>query len=78
MRRKPGVSAIKGRERESKQFHAVGRHMEETRLTAVKEVLSAFQTSLSEFALKYRDRINADPEFRDQFHKMCLSAGNVQ
>lgn len=34
-----------------------------------------FKKSLESFALKYRDKINSDPEFRMQFHKMCVSVG---
>lgn len=75
MRRRVGVSAVKKRETENERYNKVGKTMEDTKLSFVKETLSAFKASLAEFAKKHKDRINSDPEFRQQFHKMCVSAG---
>jgi ESCRT-II complex subunit VPS22 len=75
MRRKVGVSIVKKRKDEAKQFSKVGKSLEDTKLTFVQEVLSKFKENLTEFATKHKDRINSDPEFRQQFHTMCLSAG---
>ncbi|KAJ1436123.1 EAP30 subunit of ELL complex-like protein [Ochromonadaceae sp. CCMP2298] len=75
MRRKIGVSVVKKRQEESQQYTKVGKTLEENKLSFVKEVLSSFKTSLADFASKHKDRINSDPEFRQQFHAMCVGAG---
>jgi ESCRT-II complex subunit VPS22 len=75
MRRKVGVSVVKGKKEELAQFSKVGKAMEDTKLSFVQETLSSFRSTLAEFATKHRDRINSDPEFRQQFHRMCLSTG---
>lgn len=75
MRRKVGVSVVKRKQYENAQFSKVGKSLEDNKISAVKEVLASFKTALSEFASKHKGRINSDPEFRQQFHKMCVSAG---
>ena len=75
MRRGVGVGAITKRATEKQHYEAMGRKMDETRIDAVKETLNKFQTALSEFAEKHRDKINSDPEFRQQFHSMCVNVG---
>lgn len=75
MRRKIGVGAVKDRQNEQEKYSKIGKSMEETKITFVKDLLGKFQSSLTEFASKHRDRINSDPEFRQQFHKMCVSVG---
>jgi ESCRT-II complex subunit VPS22 len=75
MKRGVGVSAVQKKKTEAKQFQAVGRAMEETRLSNVKETLEQFKVALSKFAEKHRNKINSDPEFRLQFHTMCVNVG---
>lgn len=75
MRRKVGVGAVKDRKNDMDKFTKLGKTMDDTKLSFVQDLMAKFQTSLTEFALKHRDRINSDPEFRQQFHKMCLSVG---
>jgi ESCRT-II complex subunit VPS22 len=75
MRRKVGVSVVKGKQDEKDKFSKMGKSLEDLKMTFVRDTLTTFQTSLSEFASKHKDRINSDPEFRQQFHKMCLSVG---
>lgn len=75
MKRKVGVSAVTLRKDEKEKFNKVGKQLEENKLTAVREMTVKFKTSLTEFASKHKDRINSDPEFRQQFHKMCISVG---
>lgn len=66
---------MKKKKDEAVKFQAVGRAMEETKMASVVEVLDTFRSSLSEFAQKHKNRINSDPEFRQQFHSMCISVG---
>lgn len=75
MRRKVGVSVVKNRQTEKEQYNRVGKTLEDTKLSSVQETLASFQTALAEFASKHKNRINSDPEFRQQFHTMCVSAG---
>ena len=49
--------------------------MEEEKVAHVATMLDNFKTTLQEFAVKHRDRINEDAEFRHQFHTMCASIG---
>lgn len=75
MRRKIGVSVVVKKKDEASQFSKVGKTLEDTKLSAVKEALASFRENLSEFAAKHKDKINNDPEFRQQFHTMCVGLG---
>jgi ESCRT-II complex subunit VPS22 len=75
MRRGIGVGAVKNKKIERENYEAKGKEINETRLANVKVTLKKFETALSEFAEKHRDKINSDPEFRQQFHSMCVSVG---
>ena len=48
-----------------------GGKLRQEKLASVREILSQFKVSLEEFASKHKARINADAEFRDQFHRLC-------
>jgi hypothetical protein len=73
MRRKIGVSVVKKRQVESEQYNKVGKTLEENKLSFVKDVLSSFKTSLADFSSKHKDRINSDPEFRQQLQHTAYS-----
>lgn len=75
MHRKVGVAAIKRKKDEANQFSAVGKNLEENKISFVRDVFEKFKISLTEFAEKHRDRINSDPEFRMNFNSMCNSVG---
>lgn len=51
-----------------------GGRMQQEKLANVRETLDRFKVALEEFATKHKARINSDPEFRDQFHRMCKAA----
>ena len=74
-RRGVGVGAIKKRQDEEKAYTGIGKRMEEEKLAHVAQLLENFKTTLQEFAVKHRSRINEDPEFRQQFHGMCATIG---
>lgn len=69
------MSAVTAKKNDQVHFNKMGKAMEETKLSLVKELMSTFQSTLAEFAAKHKDRINSDPEFRQQFQKMCISVG---
>lgn len=75
MRRGIGVSAFKNRQNDREKYAVLGKELEVSKLSSVRELLSEFQEALIQFATKHRTRINSDPEFRLQFHSMCRSAG---
>lgn len=37
----------------------------------IKDTYNTFQSSLNEFAKRYKDEIKSDPKFRDKFSDMC-------
>jgi ESCRT-II complex subunit VPS22 len=41
----------------------------------MRAAMSEFKRNLEEFALKHREEIRHDPDFRAQFHGMCAHAG---
>lgn len=71
MRRNVGVSGIIKKQQQNNQFASVGKHLEETKLSHVTELIEKFSASLSTFAEKHKQQINSDPQFRMEFHKMC-------
>ena len=75
MRRRVGIGGVTKKSSMQRAFADKGKTMEAEKMSAVKETLDAFKESLSEFAKKHRERINSDPEFRQQFHSMCVSVG---
>ena len=75
MRRGIGVSAFKNRDKDKEKYAALGKELEVSKLSSVRELLTEFQDVLMQFAAKHRTRINSDPEFRLQFHSMCRNAG---
>ena len=75
MRRGIGVSAFKNRQADKEKYAALGKELEVSKLSSVRELLLEFKDALVQFAAKHRVRINSDPEFRVQFHSMCRSAG---
>jgi ESCRT-II complex subunit VPS22 len=72
-RRTGGVGAIKKKQASLNAYAKKGSEMEEKQLSFVKSTLEEFRQTLVEFAVKYKDRINEDAEFRHQFHQMCSS-----
>jgi ESCRT-II complex subunit VPS22 len=75
MMRKAGVAAIKKKEGSAAAFSAMGKTLEQQKMSSVLTTLNQFKDSLVLFAQKHRDKINSDPEFRMQFHQMCKGLG---
>jgi ESCRT-II complex subunit VPS22 len=75
MKKKVGVSIVKKKQSEKEQYNKIGKTLEDNKLSFVQDILISFKSSLSEFASKHKNRINSDPEFRQQFHMMCISVG---
>lgn len=73
--RNVGISSIKRREDDDKKKENFGKTMEENKISSVVVCMNNFKSSIEVFASKHRSRINEDPEFRLQFHHMCVSVG---
>ena len=49
--------------------------LQNTKMEHIEHQLTAFKTSLEDFARKYKKDINKDPVFRRQFQTMCSTVG---
>lgn len=75
MRRGLGAAGVvKQRERNQKMTD-LGEVINQSRAEEAKKHLDGFKQKLTEFAIKYRARIQADPVFREQFISMCDIVG---
>eukprot|EP00210_Caulerpa_lentillifera_P001549 g1487.t1 len=74
-RRRPGVAGVLQKNRNREQFQIVGEQTKEQRKEEMKRQMAIFKTSLEEFALKHKQDIRKDPNFRAQFQKMCSTIG---
>ena len=75
MRRGLGAAAIVKRRERDARMGELGEQIQEDRAVKARELLSKFKEKLSEFAVKYRSRIQHDPALREQFVDMCESVG---
>ena len=73
--RKVGIAAIKRKGKQQAAYANLGAKLEVEKLSIEKETLLSFKDCLSDFASKHKNEINNDPEFRQQFHVLCLSVG---
>ena len=73
MRRGVGVGAVQRKSQDLTAFSKVGEISKEQKIKHVKQALERFKSSIETFAAKHKNRINEDPTFRHQFHKMCNS-----
>ena len=74
-RRKVGVARIKAEKERRDQLVSLGRTMDAQKSSSVAVTMTAFKECVTDFAQKHRGKINEDPEFRMQFHRMCKSVG---
>jgi len=56
------------------RYKQKGSEIEEKHAESMGRQLEAFKGNLEQFAGRYKGRINSDPEFRAQFHRMCRAA----
>ncbi len=75
MRRGLGAAAIVKQRERSQKMNELGEKLEANRAQKAKEHIETFRKALTEFALKYRSRIQEDPVFREQFVSMCDQVG---
>jgi ESCRT-II complex subunit VPS22 len=75
MRRGVGLGAVKKRQEQVKQFNEVGEKLAESQLAHISSQLEIFRSNLQQFAIKYKNNIKKDPEFRKKFQIMCSKIG---
>ncbi|KAK9842946.1 hypothetical protein WJX74_004716 [Apatococcus lobatus] len=75
MRRRPGISGLQHGTAARVHYKNLGDHVQQVKLEHMRSQLEIFRKSLEEFALKHRDGVRQDPEFRAKFHAMCANVG---
>ena len=71
MRRKVGASAWTDRERARDAYRAKASAVDVENDAHVKRSVERLKKQLREFATRHKKRINADPEIRAEFSRMC-------
>jgi len=74
-RSRPGVSGLKRNVKAKEQAKKVGQEIEASQIEHMTKQLSVFKDNLEKFAIKYKEAINRNPQFRHQFQKMCTEVG---
>lgn len=74
-RRGVGIGAVRKKQEQTKQFTEVGDQLAESQMAHVTVQLEMFKTNLEQFAVKYKNNIKKDPEFRKMFQIMCARIG---
>ncbi|RLN27220.1 hypothetical protein BBJ28_00009509 [Nothophytophthora sp. Chile5] len=74
-RRGVGIGAVRKKQEQAKQFTEVGEQLVEANLSHVSSQLELFRTNLQQFAIKYKNNIKKDPDFRRKFQVMCAKIG---
>ncbi|KAK1934265.1 Vacuolar-sorting protein SNF8 [Phytophthora citrophthora] len=74
-RRGVGIGAVRKKQEQAKQFSEVGEQIVEANLSHVSSQLELFRTNLQAFAIKYKNNIKKDPDFRRKFQVMCAKIG---
>lgn len=75
LRRGVGIGAVRKKQEQTRQFTDVGDQLAESQLSHVSAQLELFRTNLEQFAVKYKQNIKKDPEFRRKFQTMCAKIG---
>ncbi|KAF1332397.1 Vacuolar sorting protein snf8, partial [Globisporangium splendens] len=74
-RRGVGIGAVRKKQEQAKQFNEVGDQLAESQMAHVTTQLESFKVNLEQFAVKYKNNIKKDPEFRKMFQTMCARIG---
>eukprot|EP01026_Neomeris_dumetosa_P036706 TRINITY_DN29660_c0_g1_i2.p1 TRINITY_DN29660_c0_g1~~TRINITY_DN29660_c0_g1_i2.p1 ORF type:complete len:283 (-),score=27.57 TRINITY_DN29660_c0_g1_i2:239-970(-) len=75
MRRRPGIQGLQRDNQTREQYKVVGEQLLKDKLANMRDQYSKFKSSLEDFALKYKQEIRSNPQFRAQFHTMCSNIG---
>ncbi|GLE04795.1 hypothetical protein PINS_up013774 [Pythium insidiosum] len=75
MRRGVGIAAVRKKQEQARQYNEMGGQMAESQMAHITTQLELFRTNLQQFAVKYKNNIKKDPDFRKKFQIMCAKIG---
>ncbi|XP_055679617.1 vacuolar-sorting protein SNF8 [Lutzomyia longipalpis] len=75
MRRRAGIGAIQKQKLEAEKYKDKGFEIQESQFEQMSRQMEVFRTNLEEFAMKHRNEIKKNAQFRRQFQEMCATIG---
>lgn len=75
MRRRAGVGAIHQQQYEAEMYKDKGNFLQENQIEQMTKQMDVFRDKLEEFAVKHKNDIKKNGQFRRQFQEMCAAIG---
>lgn len=75
MRRRAGLGAIQQHQMAAEKYKDKGTDIQESQLEQMTKQMEVFREKLEEFAIKHKQDIKKNSEFRQQFQQMCAAIG---
>ncbi|XP_017845938.1 vacuolar-sorting protein SNF8 [Drosophila busckii] len=75
MRRRVGLGAIQQQKLAAEKYRDKGADIQESQLEQMTKQMEVFRVKLEEFAMKHKDDIRKNAQFRKQFQEMCAAIG---
>jgi ESCRT-II complex subunit VPS22 len=75
MRGGMGLGGVYQQRKMQENYAKIGEQVEKESLQKLKEQLLSFSSNLEKFALKHKDEIKYNSDFREKFYIMCMELG---
>ncbi|XP_030370210.1 vacuolar-sorting protein SNF8 [Scaptodrosophila lebanonensis] len=75
MRRRVGLGAIQQQKLAAEKYKDKGTDLQESQLEQMTKQMEVFRVKLEEFAMKHKEDIRKNSQFRKQFQEMCAAIG---
>ncbi|XP_037810952.1 vacuolar-sorting protein SNF8 [Lucilia sericata] len=75
MRRRAGLGAIQQQQFAAEKYKDKGTDIQESQLEQMSKQMEVFREKLEEFAIKHKQDIKKNAQFRKQFQEMCAAIG---
>lgn len=75
MRRRVGLGAIQQQKLAAEKYKDKGADLQESQLEQMTKQMDVFRNKLEEFAMKHKEDIRKNSQFRKQFQEMCAAIG---
>ncbi|XP_055384895.1 vacuolar-sorting protein SNF8 [Condylostylus longicornis] len=75
MRRRAGLGAIQQQQLEAQKYEDRGNVIQENQFEKMTKQMETFREKLEDFAIKHRNDIRKNAQFRRQFQEMCAAIG---
>ncbi|KAH8381303.1 hypothetical protein KR093_002351 [Drosophila rubida] len=75
MRRRVGLGAIQQQKLAAEKYKDKGADLQESQLEQMTKQMEVFRNKLEEFAMKHKEDIRKNSQFRKQFQEMCAAIG---